>query len=166
MPMPSATRADTPSQASTSGARNSFGPSAVLAMHAGDPAGPLVPDRRRDRGGDPHPGAGLDREGGQHLVEVAPGPDQTEVREVLQDRPGQLQAGAAADHPQALVLDPVRAGDVDAQGEHLLDAARGQAVTADLVPREGGLLQQQHVDAGAGQIGGGRRTRPGRHRRR
>ena len=42
--------------------------------------------------------------------------------------------------------------------QHLLDAARGQTVAAHLLPGEGGLLQQQHVDPGPGQVGGRRRA--------
>ena len=48
---------------------------------------------------------------------------------------------------------------VDAHGDELLDRARGEAVAADLLAGEGGLLQQQHVEPGAGQVGTRRSSR-------
>ncbi len=69
----------------------------------------------------------------------------------------------AADDAQALVAQPAGLlADVDAHGDQGLDRARGQPVAADLLARERGLLQQQHVEPGLRQVeGGGRAGRPG-----
>ena len=52
----------------------------------------------------------------------------------------------------------------NAHADQGLDRARGEAVAADLFPREAGLLQDQHVHPGPGQVAGrGRAGRPGPH---
>src|SRR5690606_28742104 len=78
--------------------------------------------------------------------------------ETLQLGPVELEAQAAADHAQALVAHPAGTVDVDPHVHELLDGARGEAVTADLLPGEAGLLQHQHVEPGACEVEGGRGT--------
>src|SRR4029453_1960792 len=64
--------------------------------------------------------------------------------------------------PQPLVpLEPRVAG-VDAKAPQLHDRAGGEAVAADLLPRERGLLDHEHVESAAGEVvghGGTSRTR-------
>ena len=120
---------------------------------AGDAAGPVVEQRAGDVDALEQPGAGLLRVPGQDLVEVGPGADQAVARIAGQVRPVQLDPAAAADDAQALVAQPaVALGDRHAHAGQRLDRARGQAVAADLLPREAGLLQHQHVQAGRGQV--------------
>ena len=71
------------------------------------------------------------------LVEVEPGPDQAVARVAGQLGPVQLEPDATADDPQALVGQPaVLLVDRHAHAGQRLDRARGQAVAADLLPRE------------------------------
>ena len=101
----------------------------------------------------------VDRPLGEQVVEVQPGADQAVVGEAGQLGPVQLEPDPAADDPQALVVQPAGLGrGVDAHPDQLLDRARGQPVAADLLPRELGLLQQQHPYAVPGQVVRGRRA--------
>ena len=55
---------------------------------------------------------------------------------------------AAADHAQPLVAHPALVrGHRDSHADELADGVRGEAVAADLVPRERGLLQEDHPGA-------------------
>ena len=129
------------------------------APDADHPARALVGDGVGDRGVLVQAGARLLRVPHEQLVEVLPRPDGPEVREAGEGRPLQLEGDAAADHPQALVVQPaVLLGAVDAEVDQLLHAARGEAVAAHLGARERGLLQQQDVETGPGQVRGGRRS--------
>jgi hypothetical protein len=119
------------------------------------------------RAGDVHAGqqrgAGLGGPLGQHVVEVQAGAHQAVAGKAGQFRPVQLEADAAADHPEATVLQPARLlGRVDAHPDQLPGGAWGQPVAADLLPGELGLLQQQHAQAVLGHVVGRRRaTRSG-----
>jgi hypothetical protein len=94
---------------------------------------------------------------GELLVEVVALADQAVVREGGEIGPVELEPDAAADDPQALVAQPAGLlGDVDAHGDELLDRARGEAVAADLLARELGLLQEQDVETGLGEVVRGR----------
>ena len=129
-----------------------------LALHAGDAAGAVVDDRGADVAALVQPRARLLRLPGELLVEVVALADEAVVRVGGEIRPVQLEPDAAADDPQALVPQPARLfGDVDAHGDELLGGARGEAVAAHLLARERGLLQQQDVESGLGQVvrGGG-----------
>ena len=107
------------------------------------------------------PRARLLRRAGEDLVEVEPGPDQPVAGIAGQFGPGQLEPDPAADDPQALVPDPaVLLADRHAHADQGLDRAGGEAVAADLLPREVSLLQHQHVHPGPGQVGGGGRAGP------
>ena len=108
------------------------------------------------------PRAVLLRMAGEDVVEVQPGTHEPVVGVVGEVGPGHLEAMSAADDPQALVLDPAGLVDVDAHPDELADRARGQSVATDLLARKRGLFQQQHVDAGLGEVAGrGRATRTG-----
>ena len=127
----------------------------------GDPGDPPVIIEHRAGHGHPfeEPRPGLLRRAGEDLVEVEPGPDQAVTGIAGQFGPGQLEPDPAADDPQALVPDPaVLLADRHAHADQGLDRAGGEAVAADLLPREAGLLQEQHVHSGPGQVGGGRRA--------
>ncbi|GAA3124411.1 hypothetical protein GCM10020001_051440 [Nonomuraea salmonea] len=128
---------------------------AVLGGDADDVAAAVVEDRACDGDALHQAYAVLDRVGGDDLVEVLPGADEPEVREALELRPVELEAQAAADDAQALVPDPAGRVDVDAHVLELLDGARGQAVAADLLAGEPGLLQEQHVEAVLREVPGG-----------
>ena len=137
----------------------------VLGLHAGDAAG-----RGEDRLGD---GDALDDRGsslpgvlGQDLVEVGAGTYEAVVREVVELGPRHLEGlDATAVDAEPLVAQPTGLGGrVDAQLDELATGARCQAVAADLLAREVGLLQHQDVEPGAGQVRGGRgATRTGAH---
>jgi len=95
----------------------------------------------------------LDRVPGEDVVEVHPGAHEAVGRELRRVGPVELQPVAAADDPQALVLDPsVVFGRGHPQGDELADRPRRQAVAADLLAGEGGLLQQQDVEPRHGQV--------------
>src|SRR3984957_8044462 len=97
------------------------------------------------------------RAAGQLLVKRGAGTHKPVAGVTAQLGPVKLEAHAAADHPQALVAQPAGLfADVDAERDEGLDRARGEAVAAHLVPREPGLLEQQHVKAGLRQVVGGR----------
>ena len=135
------------------------------------PGDPAVGVEHRGAGGGQleQPGALALRGPGQHLVEVGAGADQAVAGDAGQLGPGQLQPLAAADDAQALVADPAVALLVrDAEGDELLDPARGEAVAAHLLARERGLLEQDDVEARPGEVrrgGGARRARRRRRRR-
>src|SRR5690606_36814497 len=65
---------------------------------------------------------------------------------------------AAAIDEQSLVAAPAGAVDVDAHADEGADGARREPVAADLVAGEGGLLQQEHLEAGLRQPISGRRS--------
>src|SRR6202042_3035924 len=122
-----------------------------------DPAGALVQDGAGHGDALEQPRAGFLRAAGQRLVHVMTGPDQAVTGIAGQLGPGQLQPLARADDPQALVAHPaVLLADADAHADQGLDRPRGQAVAADLLPREPRLLEQQHVESGLRQVEGGR----------
>ena len=99
------------------------------------------------------PGAGLLGVPDQRLVEVEPRPDQPVVRPGGELRPGQLQPQPAADHPQALVADPaVLLVGGHAHRDQAVHGPRGEPVAAHLLPREGRLLQHEHVQPGLGKV--------------
>jgi hypothetical protein len=115
------------------------------------------------RAGDVHIGpqdrAGFDRTPGQHVVEVEAGTHQTVVRKAGQVGPVQLEAYPAADHPEALVLQP--AGllrGVHTHPDQLPGGPRREPVTADLLARELGLLQKQDPESVPGHVIGRRGT--------
>ena len=119
-----------------------------------------VQDRAGDVGGLAQSRTVLDRVLGEDVVEVLPRADQAVGREAREVGPRQGQAHAAADDPQAVVLDPaVLLGRGDAEGDELLDGARGQPVAADLLAREARLLQDEDVQPGHGEVGRGGRSR-------
>jgi hypothetical protein len=64
-----------------------------------------------------------------------------------------------ADEAQAVVLDPAGGGDVDAHPGELTYGPGREAVAAHLLAGERGLLQQQDVEAGLGEVVGGRGAR-------
>src|SRR6266496_1533558 len=145
-------RDELPSAATTSLPRNIRSSWSSIAV-------PLVQQRAGDVDAFQQPGAGLLRVPGQDLVEVEPGPHQPETGVAGQVRPGNLDPAAAADDPQALVPQPaVPLADRHAHGGQRLDRPRGEAVAADLLPGEPGLLQYQHVQPGGGQVEGHRRA--------
>ncbi len=131
--------------------------------HPGDPAGPVGHRFRHLRAG-AQPGPGGHRVAGQDVVEVVPAAGEAEVRVATQRGPVDLHLPPAG-HP-AHPARPRPAGglDVDAHPDQLVHRTRGETVTADLLPGERGLLQQQHIDARSGQVeGGGRAGRPRAH---
>ena len=150
-----------------SGARNVTGrlslPRPTCPRTPDDAAGALVGHGVGDRGVLVQPRARLLGVPDQQLVEVLPGADGAEVRERRERRPLQLQADPAAEDAQAAVVQPAGLlAAVDAEIDDLFDAAGGEPVSADLRAREGGLLQQQHVQPRAGEVGGcGRTCGPG-----
>jgi hypothetical protein len=103
------------------------------------------------------PGARRDRVRGEPGVEVAPAADQAVAGPALEGRPVDLDHLAAPGDPQPLVTDP--AGGVDAHVVERLDGARGQPVAADLLAGQPGLLQDDDVEAGAGEVPRGRGAR-------
>ncbi len=124
---------------------------------AGDAAGAVVDDRAADVAALEQAGAGLLGVAGELLVEVVALADESVVRVRGQLRPVELEADTAADDAQPLVAQPAGLlGDVDAHGDELLDRARGEAVAAHLLARELGLLQEQHVETGLGEVVRGR----------
>jgi hypothetical protein len=102
---------------------------------------------------------------GEDLVEVEPGAHQAVAGVGGQLGPGQLQAHPPAEDAQAAVVQPAGLlARVDPHTVQLADRPRGEPVAADLLAREGGLVQQQHVQPGLGKVvGGGRPGRPGPH---
>ena len=106
---------------------------------------------------------------GQLLVQVHPRARQTIGGEVGQLRPGHEQVvaavelGVAAVDAQAFVaMEAVGLGDVDAEPDQRADGAGSEAVAADLVAREGRLLQQDDVETASGEVrSSGRSTRTG-----
>jgi hypothetical protein len=125
-------------------------------VHAGDPAR-VVEQRAGDGDLLDQPGAGDDRVRGEPGVEVAPAAHQAVARPAVQRRPVDLGHLAAAGDPQPPVADP--AGGVDAQVVERLDRAGGQPVAADLLAGQPGLLQDDDVEAGAGEVPRGRGAR-------
>ena len=123
-----------------------------LGGDADDAAGGVVEDRAGDGGALVQPRAVLLRVPGEDVVEVEPGAHQPVVGVLGEVRPRHLEAMPAADDAQALVPDPAGLVEVDAHPDELADRARGQPVAADLLAREGGLLEQQDVDARLGQV--------------
>jgi len=130
-----------------------------------DPPAALVQHRAGHRDALEQPRAGLLGPAGQRLVQVVPGADQAVAGIAGQLGPGQFQPLACADDAQALVAHPaVLLADADAHADQGLYRARGQPVAADLLPREPGFLQQQHVQPGLRQVeSGGGAGWPGAH---
>jgi hypothetical protein len=98
----------------------------------------------------------------QELVELGPRHHQAEVRERLEVRPRELERHAPRADPQPLVPLEPRVVGVDAQAPKLDDRTRREAVAADLLPGERGLLDHEHVQAVAGEVvrrGGASRSR-------
>ncbi|MPN15350.1 hypothetical protein SDC9_162681 [bioreactor metagenome] len=126
----------------------------VLGPHTDDP--PAAQHRLGDVRPLDQPGTATDGVAGEQLVQLRPSPGHAVVREVGQLGPveGERTPVAAVD-PQPTVVHPagILRG-VQAETDQLLDRPGSQAVTADLVPGEGGLLQQCDVEAQTGQVGG------------
>ena len=126
-------------------------------------AGAIVADRRGHRDAVPDVGPELAGAIRQQGVQVRPGAGEPVGGVAGDRRPGHLDRAAAADDPQAQVRLPPDAGVHPELVQHP-DGARGEAVTADLLPREDRLLADQHRQPGGGQPGGGRGARgPGPH---
>src|SRR5450432_2035460 len=93
---------------------------------------------------------------GQNLVEVEPCAYQAVVGKTGQLWPGQLDAHAARQNAQPLVLEPACLGaGIDAELHQLLHGTRGEPVTTDLLAREGALLQQRDVEPRLSEMRGG-----------
>src|SRR5262249_30270231 len=131
----------------------------------GDPAGRLVDDGPGDGDALGQPGTGPLGCPGDDLVKAAPGADEAEPRVAGQVRPVELDPAPAPDDPDPLVREPaVLRPQGDAHADELLDGPGCQPVAADLLPREGALLQHEHVQAGTREVVGGRRAAgPGAH---
>ncbi len=126
-------------------------------VHADDPSGALVEQRTGHGGPLVQPGTDLHRVAGQQVVEVKPRTDQAVVGPARQLRPGQLQADAAADDAKPPVTGPSGHGrGVETHVHEAANGPRGQPVATDLLAGEGRLLQQEHVEPGAGEMVGGR----------
>ncbi|MNW56559.1 hypothetical protein D3C74_342840 [compost metagenome] len=94
---------------------------------------------------------------GERLVEVHARAGEPVGRVGLELGPGQLPRASARDDAQALVADPAVLGaGGDAHAHELADGPRGQPVAADLVAREGGLLEEEDVQARRGAVVRGR----------
>ncbi len=86
----------------------------------------------------------------EQRIEVGARADEAERRETGQLGPVQVQPLAAADDAQAAVVQPaVGLADVDAHVDERAGAPRGQPVAADLLAREGRLLDQRDIEPGA-----------------
>jgi hypothetical protein len=161
MPILVASREETPSAATTTGAPK------LRPSLARTPA--IRPVRSSTRGlsdGDAGDELCALRPGvlGEPLIQHRAATDHAEVGEVRQLGPGHLEGrnGAAVDAQPAGVLPAGLLGDVDAEPDELADGARGETVSADLVAGEGLLLQQGDRQAAPGQVRGrGGPARPG-----
>src|SRR5690606_32260539 len=79
--------------------------------------------------------------------------------ELVEVGPGELEAVPAAVDAQTLVPDPavlLRHGHT--HRDELTDRAGGEPVPADLLPREGRLLQDEDVETGDGEVVGSGRA--------
>ena len=133
---------------------------AVLGGDTDDPSGPVVDDRRGHVAQLVQLRTGRDRVPGQQVIEVGARTDQPVRREVRELGPGQLERrGRSAVDPQTLVVQPTGplAG-VDAEPDQLPGRARGETVTAHLLPGELRLLQQRDVQPTTRQMRRGGRT--------
>src|SRR5690606_19314757 len=125
------------------GADAAFG---VFGLDSDDAVAALVDDGRGDVGAFQEPHTGFHGVAGEDLVEVVAGAYQTESGVFRKFRPGKLESGSAADDAEAAVADPaVFFVDGDPHSDELFDCTGGEAVSADLLPRESSLLQQQDV---------------------
>ena len=132
--------------------RRSWGaPRRLGARPADVPGGGGVEDGSDGLGPLPHRGPRLGGPLGHQLVEVVAGDDVAHGRERRVVGPGHLHGHPVGARPQA--VEAVRPGQ-GAREPHvgeLADRARGEAVTAGLLPREVLLLDHHHVPAGVGQ---------------
>jgi len=94
---------------------------------------------------------------GEELVEVGAGTYEAVVREVIELGPRHLERlDASSVDAKALVAQPSGfGGGVDAELDELAGRPRRQAISADLLAGEVGLLEDEDVEAGTGQVRGG-----------
>jgi hypothetical protein len=139
-------------------------PVRIAPAHAGDPVlGDVPPDGAEDRRALDEPGAGVDRAARDGVIEDAAGRGGPPRGPVVELGPRQLHDGVAAVDAQAPLGGPAVDAAVSlvdqAEVEQLAHDPWRQPVTADLVPWEGVLLEQQHVATAQREVRGrGRAT--------
>ena len=132
---------------------------AVLGAHAHDAAAARIDDRLDYVAALVQRGPRCYGMSSKQLIKVSARPNQAVARKVGKIGPLQLERSLAAVDSQALVVQPAGFfGGVDAQPDQLARATRGEAVTADFLPRERALLQQGDAQAMASQVGCRRRA--------
>ncbi len=110
------------------------------------------------------PGPGRHGVPGQDVVEVVPAAGEPEVRIAAQRGPLDVHPVLSGHPAHPARTRPARRGDVHAHPDQLVHRSGGEAVAAHLLPGEAGLLQKDHVHAGARQVVRGRGAgRPGPH---
>ncbi len=104
-------------------------------------------------------GAGPARQLDESGVEVAAAGHGAVAPAVAGEREDDLASGGGA-HDHVVDVDPGRHGRrIEAEGVELAQGGGGQPVAADLLPGEPGLVDDQGVDPGTRQGGGGGRAR-------
>ena len=137
----------------------------LLRGDAGDTAGALVAHGAGHEPAFAHIGSRRARVLGELVVEARAGQRQPVAGEGVLLVPGELQAVAAAHHAQTPVGDPaLLTGGGQSDQLELAHRSWGQAVAADLLAGEAGLLEGDDIEALLGQIvRGGGAARPGTH---
>src|SRR5699024_7553941 len=101
----------------------------------------------------PELGTGATGVVGEQLVQLAPGTGEAVDGVALDLRPGQVERVPATDNAQATIAEPaVRSAGGHPHPVQFGQGPGGEPVATDLVPREGRLVQQQHVQAGDRQV--------------
>jgi hypothetical protein len=131
-------------------------------LGADDPA--VLDQRRSSVGRLHHPHSGLLRVFQQEVVEAQPRHHQPVVRPGLELGPWEIDRDVLRMHAQADDPLEARIARVHAHAFHGADASRSEAVSANLLAREAGLVDGGDVDAVTSEVvSGGRSTWAGAH---